>query len=82
MQEVKSESEVTQSCPTLSDPMDYRLLGSSVHGILQARIQEWLPYPSSGILPDPGIELKSPALADGFFTVELPGKPAPQRAIK
>ena len=38
---VKSESEVTQSCPTLSDPMDYSPSGSSVHGIFQARVLEW-----------------------------------------
>ena len=38
---VRSESEVTRSCPTLSDPMDYSLLGSSVHGIFQARVLEW-----------------------------------------
>ena len=38
---VKSESEVTQSCPTLRDPMDCRLPGSSVHGILKARVLEW-----------------------------------------
>ena len=38
---VKSESEVAQSCPTLSDPMDCSLLGSSVHGIFQARVLEW-----------------------------------------
>jgi len=38
---VKSESEVTQLCPTLSDPMDYSLPGSSVHGIFQARVLEW-----------------------------------------
>ena len=38
---VKSESEVAQSHPTLSDPMDCSLLGSSVHGIFQARILEW-----------------------------------------
>ena len=37
---VKSESEVAQSCPTLSDPMDCSLPGSSVHGILQARVLE------------------------------------------
>ena len=36
--EVKSESEVAQSCPTLSDPMDCSLLGSSIHGVLQARV--------------------------------------------
>ena len=38
---VKSESEVTQSCLTLCDPMDCSLLGSSVHGISQARVLEW-----------------------------------------
>ena len=38
---VKSESEVAQSCPTPSDPMDCRLPGSSVHGIFQARVLEW-----------------------------------------
>ena len=38
---VKSESEVVQSCPTLSDPMDCSLPGSSVHGIFQARVLEW-----------------------------------------
>ena len=38
---VKGESEVTQSCPTLSDTMDCSLLGSSVHGIFQARVLEW-----------------------------------------
>ena len=38
---MKSESEVAQSCPTLRDPMDCSLPGSSVHGILQARVLEW-----------------------------------------
>ena len=38
--EVKSESEVAQSCPALSDPMDCSLQGSSVHGIFQARVLE------------------------------------------
>jgi len=38
---VKSESEVAPSCPTLSDPMDCSLPGSSVHGIFQARVLEW-----------------------------------------
>ena len=38
---VKSESEVAQSCPTLSNPIDCSLLGSSVLGILQARVLEW-----------------------------------------
>ena len=38
---VKSESEVTQSCPTLRDPMGCSLPGSSIHGIFQARVLEW-----------------------------------------
>ena len=38
---VKSESEVAQSCPTLSNPMDYSLPGSSIHGIFQARVLKW-----------------------------------------
>ena len=47
---VKSESEVTQSCPTLSDPMDCSLPGSSIHGIFQARVLEWVAIAFSGIL--------------------------------
>ena len=47
---------VAQSCPTLCDAMDCSPPGSSVHGILQARILEWLPCPPPGDLPDPGIE--------------------------
>ena len=43
-----SESEFAQSCPTVCDPMDCSLPGSSVHGILQARILEGLPFPSPG----------------------------------
>ena len=39
---VKSESEVAQSCPTLHDPMDCSLPGSSIHGISQARVLEWV----------------------------------------
>jgi len=38
---VKRERDVAQSCPTLSDPMDYSLPGSSIHGIFQARVLEW-----------------------------------------
>ena len=38
---VKSEREVAQSCPTLSDPLDCSLPGSSIHGIFQARVLEW-----------------------------------------
>ena len=44
---VKSESEVAQSCPTLSNPMDCSLPGFSVHGIFQARVLEWVAIFSS-----------------------------------
>ena len=53
---------VAQSCPVLCDPMDYSRPGSSVHGILQARILEWVSFSSPGHLPNPGIESRSPAL--------------------
>ena len=55
----KWASEVSQSCPTLCDPMDCSLSGSSVHGIFQARVLEWMPFPSPGIFqtqePNPGL---------------------------
>ena len=60
------------SCPTQSNPVDSSLPGSSVHGILQARIPEWEAMPSSRYLSHPGIKLApllSPALADRFFTI-------------
>ena len=47
---VKNEMEVPQSCPTLSDPMDCSLPGSSVHGIFQARVLEWGAIALSSIL--------------------------------
>jgi len=46
---VKSESEVAQSCPTFSDPMDCSLAGSSIHGIFQARVLEWSAIAFSAI---------------------------------
>ena len=51
-----------KSCLTLWDPMDCSLPGSSIHGILQARILEWVAIPSPGDLPDPETEAGSPAL--------------------
>ena len=51
---------VAQSYLTLCDPMNYSLPGSSVHGILQASILEWVAIPSPGDLPDPGIKPGSP----------------------
>ena len=47
---VKSKSEVAQLCPTLRDPMDCSLPGSSVHGIFQGRILEWVAITFSDIL--------------------------------
>ena len=60
-----------QLCLTLCDPMDCSPSGASVHGILQARIVEWVVTPLPGDLPDPGMEstsLRSPVLAGGFFS--------------
>ena len=64
-----------QSLPTVCNPVDRSPPGSSVHGILQARILEWVAISSSGDLPHPGIVPVSPALAGGFLTTEHPGKP-------
>ena len=47
---VKSESEVSQLCPTLSDPMDCSLPGSSIHGIFQARVLEWGAFAFSEVV--------------------------------
>ena len=49
---VKSESEVAQSCPTLCNPMDYSLPGSSIHGIFQARVLEWVAIAFSNVFPN------------------------------
>ena len=70
-----SESEVAQLCPTLCNPVDCSLPGFSVHGILQARILEWVIVSFSGDLPDPGTEPGSPALRADAVTSEPPGKP-------
>ena len=54
--------------------MDCTLSGSSVHGILQARILEWVAI-SLGDVPDPGVEPRSPALQADALSSEPPGKP-------
>ena len=66
---------VAKSCLTLCDPLYCSLTGSSVHGILQTRILEWVAISSPGDLPNLGIELESPALTGGFFTSEAPERP-------
>ena len=70
LSESESKSEVAQSCPTLCDPMDCSLPGFSVHGIFQARILEWVPFPSPADLPNPGIEPGSPTSEAGALTSE------------
>ena len=56
--------------PTLCSSMEY-----AVHGILQARILEWVAFPSPGDLPNPGIELRSSVLQVDSLPAESPGKP-------
>ena len=56
------KAKVIQLCPTLCDPMDWGLRDSSVHGILPARILEWVAITFSGGLPNPRIEPRSPTL--------------------
>ena len=71
----KRKVKVAQACLTLCDLLDCSLPGSSVRGILQAIILEWVPIPSSEELPAPGIEPGSPALQVDSFPAERPGKP-------
>ena len=68
---MKSESEVAQSSPTLRDPVDCSQPDSSVHGIFQVRILEWVAISFSMGLPDHS----SPALQADSLLSELPGKP-------
>ena len=67
----ESESEVAQSCPTLCDPMDCSLSGSSIHGIFQARVLEWIAISFSRKELNPG----SPALQADALPSEPPGQP-------
>ena len=62
------------SCRALCDPMDCSLPGSSVHGILQATILEWIAIPFSGDLPNPGFESASSVLQADSLPSEPPGK--------
>ena len=64
-----------QSCPALCNPVDCSLPGSSIHGILQARILEWVAIPSSRGSSHPGIKSGSPALQADSLPSEPPGKP-------
>ena len=62
--------KVAQLCLTLCDPMDY-----IVHGVLQARILEWIAFLSPGDLPNPRIESRSPTLQADSLPAEPQGKP-------
>ena len=75
---------VLRVCSFVSDslhPMDCSPPGSSVNGIFQARILEWVLFPTSGDLPNPGIELMSPALAGRVLTTSATWK-APEEIEK
>ena len=73
---------VAQSCPTLCNPMDCSLPGSSVHEILQARILEWVAISSSGDLLEPGIEPRSPSLQANSLLSEPSGKPVVSNSLQ
>ena len=66
-------SKVAQSCPTLCYPMDCSPPGSSVHGILQARILEWVAISFSRGSSQPGDRTQVSRIAGRRFTSELPG---------
>ena len=66
---------VTQSCPTLCDPMDCSPPGSSFHRIFQAKILEWVAISSSRGSSPRRDRTRVSCLADVFFTTESPGKP-------
>ena len=71
----KGKVLVTQSCLTLCDPMDCSPPGSSAHGILQARVLEWVTMSFSRGLPEPGIDPRSLALQADSLLSEPPGSP-------
>ena len=78
----RSEVLIAQSCSTLCDPMVCSPPGSSVHGIFQTRIPEWLSFPSPGHLPGPGIKSRFPALQADSLPSEPPGKHLERRFEK
>ena len=65
----------TQSCPTLCNPVYCSLPGSSVYGIFQTRILEWVAISFSKYLSNPGMEPGSPALQKDSLQIEPPGRP-------
>ena len=69
---IKSVCSVVQLCPTLRNPMDSSLPGSSVHWILRQEYYSGLPFPSPGYLPNPGIEPTAPTASPAFQVDSLP----------
>ena len=72
---MSGHDSVTESCPTLCDPMDCSRPGSSVHGISQARILEWVAIPFSKASSQPRIEPRSPALQADSLPLSHQGSP-------
>ena len=66
---------VPKSCPTLATPWTVAHQAPLSLGFPKQEYWNGFPFPSPGVLPDPGIEAESPALGGGFFTTESPGKP-------
>ena len=74
MEHLKCESEVTQSCPTLGDPMSCSLPGSSVHGIFQATVLEWV-FLLQGLLPTQGSNPGLPHCRSTLYRLSHQGSP-------
>ena len=70
---LKVKVRVAQLCPTLCNLMDCSPPGSSVYGVLQARILEWVAIPFSSDLPNLGIEPRSPALQEILYQLNHQG---------
>ena len=73
---------VAESCLTLCDPVHHRPPGSSVLGLLQARILKRVPFPSPGDLPNPGIKPRSPALQADSLPSQPLGKSKVAQGLK
>ena len=77
----ESESEVAQSCPTVCDPWAVAHQSPPSMGFSRQEYWSWLPFPSPGDLPDPGIEPSSLILQADALTSAPPGKPILPRTV-
>ena len=71
----KVKVKFAQMCLILCNSMDWSLPGSSVHGLFQAKVLEWVPFPFTKDIPDPGIKPRSLALQADALPSEPRGKP-------